>query len=48
MKEEQLFKKFLIEEIEALQVELNEGNIDDYQFYEEIISLKEYIKNNPQ
>ena len=48
MKEEQLFKKFLIEEIEALQLELNEGNIDVHKFYEEIISLKEYIKNNPQ
>ena len=32
--------------VERLQKELNEGNIDVYAFYEEMLALKEYIKNN--
>ena len=32
--------------IDALQNALNEGNIDVYKFYEEIVMLNDYIKNN--
>lgn len=31
--------------IDALQNALNEGNIDVYKFYEEIVMLNDYIKN---
>ena len=33
-----------IEMVESLQFELNEGNIDVHNFYEEIVLLKDYMK----
>ena len=48
MKEEYLIRKYFVDEIEALQKELDEGNIDVYKFYEEIIAIKEYIKHNQE
>ena len=40
-----LLASFIIT-VEGLQKELDEGNIDVYAFYEEMLALKEYIKNN--
>lgn len=33
-----------IETVESLQFELNEGDIDVHKFYEEIVLLKDYMK----
>lgn len=50
MKEEIINPKTLITTflvtIDSLQKELNEGNIDVHTFYEEIVLLSEFIKNN--
>ena len=36
----------LIKQIEDLKIQLNEGNIDVYQFYEEVVMLVEFYKTN--
>lgn len=32
--------------VEGLEREFNEGNIDVYEFYEEVVAIKKYIINN--
>lgn len=43
MNEKELLETY-IRDVELLIENLNEGNIDVYQFYEEILSLNEFFK----
>jgi uncharacterized protein (UPF0335 family) len=40
------FPELFISRVEALEEELDKGNIDVYDFYEEMITLKEYVIKN--
>ena len=40
------FPELFLSTMEMLEKELDEGNITVYDFYEEMIALKEYITNN--
>lgn len=40
------FSELFISTIESLEKELDEGNITVYDFYEEMIALKDYITKN--
>ena len=45
MTKEEFITEF-INTVEGLQKELNEGNIDVYEFYNEMVMLKDYINSN--
>ena len=45
MSEKELIAEF-INTVEGLQKELEKGNIDVYEFYDEIVMLKDYINSN--
>jgi len=44
MNEKELLEMY-ISDVELLRKNLDEGNIDVYQFYENIVGLNEFIKN---
>ena len=44
MSEKELLKMY-ISDVELLKVQYLQGHIDTHQFYEEIISLNEFFKN---